>query len=299
VRRRRIGALAAVAALAAGGVALGVHIAGGSTPAHRSPTTAATRSAAPTPPARPVRAASAFVPLSAPSAPARASVRVPVLMFHRVASPATATDAVARDLTVPPATFAAELAWLHRHGYHPIHLAALFQALERGAPLPRRPVVLTFDDGYVDAVTTILPLLHRYGWPATFFVITGRAGERAFLTWPQIVRLDRAGMDVGSHTVDHVELPGLSASEREREIVDSRRALRRHLGHSEYWFAYPAGRYDGSSEAALSAAGYLLAFTTDPGSTISAATPMAEPRVRIHGQGTLADFAAAVASASG
>src|SRR5262249_16976854 len=217
--------------LAAGGVALGVHLAGGSTSAQRPATTAPPRAAAPTPPTRRAHALPAFVRLSAPSAPARASVHVPVLMFHRVASPATATDAVARDLTVPPAVFASELVWLHRNGYHPIRQAQLFRALEQGTPLPRRPVVLTFDDGYGAAVVTLLPLLRRYGWPASFFVITGRAGARAFLTWPQIVELDRVGMDVGSHTVDHLELPSLDPAQRGREVLGSKRELQRHLGH--------------------------------------------------------------------
>jgi len=79
-----------------------------------------------------------------------------------------------------------DLAWLAAHGYHPIRLATLFRALEYGRPLPPRPVVLSFDDGYVDDVATVAPLLRRRGWPAAFFVITGRAGARAFVTWPQI-----------------------------------------------------------------------------------------------------------------
>jgi peptidoglycan/xylan/chitin deacetylase (PgdA/CDA1 family) len=220
-------------------------------------------------------------------------------MFHRVAGEDTVTNAVSRDLTVTPERFAAELAWLAGHGYHPIRLAALFRALEHGAPLPPKPVVLSFDDGYVDDVTTVAPLLRRRGWPAAFFVITGRAGARAFLTWPQIRALDRAGMDVGSHTVDHVELPGLTAAGRRQELVASRQALERHLGHPVYWFAYPAGAWDATSAADARSAGYLLAFTTDPGSDQSSATPLSEPRVRIHGADSVEGFATAVTAASG
>lgn len=236
--------------------------------------------------------------LAFPATPAHASVRVPVLMFHRVAILAGPTTALARDLTVAPATFRAQMDWLAANGYHPITQAQLFRALYLGDRLPHRPVVLTFDDGYVDAVTTIAPILQKRRWPATFFVITGRAGARAFLTWPEMVALDRAGMDVASHTVDHVELPSLSAQQRMRELRDSRRALERHLGHPVYWFAYPAGRFDATSEVAVREAGYLLAYTTAHGSTISSATPMAEPRVRVRGEGSVAEFAAAVAAAS-
>jgi peptidoglycan/xylan/chitin deacetylase (PgdA/CDA1 family) len=307
-RRRRWlwasgGALLAAAAAAAAVVAL--RGGSGETP----PAPAATRTVAHAAPAAPpatrrthpvrerVAPPRAVGALERPAAPARASVRVPILMFHRVASEATATDAVSRSLTIPPEVFAAELRWLHDNGYHPVTLRAVFLALYEGAPLPARPLVLTFDDGYVDAVTTIAPLLRRYGWPATFFVITGRLGETAFLTWPEVRALDSAGDEIGSHTVDHVDLPAADAASRWAEVADSKRALERHLGHPVYWFAYPAGRYDQEVEADLVRAGYLLAVTTDPGSTISSASPMATPRVRIAGPGSVEQLAAAVRAA--
>lgn len=281
-----IGVVAAMVAARSGGT----HAAASTAP---PPEISAAR--APAPPPHP--AATAPQHLAFPATPAHASVRVPVLMFHRVATLAGPTTAVERDLTVAPAVFRAQMDWLAANGYHPITQARLFRALYLGDRLPRRPVVLTFDDGYVDAVTTILPVLQKRRWPATFFVITGRAGARAFLTWPQMAALDRAGMDVSSHTVDHVELPGLSPEQRMRELRDSRRALEHHLGHPVYWFAYPAGRFDAASGAAVRQAGYLLAYTTAYGSTISSATPMSEPRVRVRGEGSVAEFAAAVAAA--
>lgn len=250
--------------------------------------------------ARPVRRARpAFVPLSFPAAPARASVTVPVVMFHRIASEATVTNAVSQDLTVTPERFAAEMSWLARNGYHPISQRTLFRALYEGAPLPAKPLVLSFDDGYVDDAVAVAPILARRHWPATLAIITGRAGKAAFLTWPQIVRLDRAGMDIASHSVDHVELAGASASDLTRQLVDSRQVLAAHLGHPVYWFVYPAGSYDATAEAAAREAGYLLAYTTDPGFTISSDRPMAEPRVRVHGSDSLAAFAAAITSSGG
>jgi peptidoglycan/xylan/chitin deacetylase (PgdA/CDA1 family) len=302
-RRRRVGAaaVAAVVVVAAGAVALARLPSGGDGPAvargagHQAPArTAAHRTtSAPAAPAPPP-----FARLRYPAAPARASVRVPVLMFHRVASEATVTNAVSADLTVTPARFAAQMDWLARNGYRPISQTTLFRALYEGGPLPRRPVVLTFDDGYVDAVDTIQPILARHGWPATFAVITGRAGAAAFLTWSQIRALDRDGMDIASHSVDHVDLAGAGAADLQRELAGSRRALEAHLGHPVYWFVYPAGSYDAAAEQAARAAGYLLAYTTDPGSLITADGAMAEPRVRVHGADTVADFAAAVRGAS-
>ena len=299
-RRRRIGALAMVAvaaAAAAGALALR---SGGGSPSPAPAAAAVTTPPAPTAPAAPAPAPRpTFARLAFPPTPAQASVRVPVLMFHRVASPATITNAVSADLTVTPARFAAEMDWLARNDYHPISQAALFRALFEGAPLPPRPVVLTFDDGYVDDAVTIAPILRRHHWPATLAVIVGRAGATAFLTWPQIVALDRQGMDIASHSMDHVELAGAGSADLTRQLVDSRRMLAAHLGHPVYWFVYPAGSYDATAEAAARDAGYLLAYTTDAGSTISSASPMAEPRVRVHGADSVEAFAAAVSAASG
>jgi peptidoglycan/xylan/chitin deacetylase (PgdA/CDA1 family) len=204
-----------------------------------------------------------------------------VLTFHRVAPPATA--AALPDFILSPAVFAAELRRLARSGYRPVSEADLLRALYQGAPLPRRPVLLTFDDGYVDDVKTVLPLLELRGWPASFFVITGRVGLPEFLTWPQIQQLDLAGMDVGSHTVDHVALANLRPRARDRELRASREALEEHLGHPVDWFAYPYGSYDAATVRAVRRAGYLLAFTTDPRFELCAATPWSEPRLTVRG----------------
>lgn len=225
--------------------------------------------------------------LELPDRPLERTLSLPVLMYHRVAPASTATNAVSRDLTVTPAAFRAQMAWLAARGYRPITQERLVRALYEGRPLPRRPVVLTFDDGYVDAVRTVLPTLARRRWPATFYVITGRVGTPAFLTWPQLRRLDRAGMDIGSHTVDHRELPALDEAGRSAQLTTSRRDLERHLGHPVYWFCYPAGRVDPASAASVGRAGYLLAVTTRPGTRIATSGALETPRVRVRGPGTV------------
>ncbi|HTI33501.1 MAG TPA: polysaccharide deacetylase family protein [Miltoncostaea sp.] len=301
-RRRRSNRLlvvaAALVAIAVAAVAVGIARHGGDSATPPPDRPATTRSAAVTAPRRTEPAPPVFTPLAMPAAPVRDALVVPVLMFHRVASADTITNATSADLTVTPDRFAAEMAWLHRNGYHPVSQTTLFRALVDGGPLPRRPVVLTFDDGYVDDAVTVAPLLRRYGWPATFAIIAGRAGEAAFLTWDQIARLDREGFDIASHSMDHVELAGDGAADLHRQLDDSRHMIAAHVGHPVYWFVYPAGSYDATAEAAARDAGYLLAYTTDPGSSISSASPMAEPRVRVHGADTPAAFAATVGAAS-
>lgn len=236
--------------------------------------------------------------LSASGAPARAKVTVPVLMYHRVAPMSTATNSTSYGLTVTPAQFRQQMGWLTRNGYAAISQAELFRAIQDGAALPRKPVLITVDDGYVDAITSMLPVLEPLGWPATFFIITRRIGERAFLDADQLKRLDRAGMDIGSHTVDHLELPSLDEASRMQQLRTSRSTLEKLLGHPVRWFCYPAGRNDGASAASVSRAGYLLGFTTEGGSVLRADSLTQLPRVRVSGGQSLDSFAASVRAAS-
>jgi peptidoglycan/xylan/chitin deacetylase (PgdA/CDA1 family) len=212
-----------------------------------------------------------------PGAP-HASVRVPVLTYHRVA-PASAVGQL--DLKVEPSNFLAELSALRRDGYHTIHQTQLFDALYRGGSLPHKPVIISVDDGYTDDVTRILPALKRNHMVATFFVITGRMTEPGFLTGDQIRELDGAGMDVGDHTAHHVDLRLLTPSQLKLETAGSRRTLERVLGHSVYYFAYPFGTYNSSVLRGVHAAGFTMAFTTASGITESTSSPLTMPRIHV------------------
>lgn len=203
-------------------------------------------------------------------------------MYHRV-GPEPRGAAVTDALTVPPAEFAADMRWLRRAGYHAVSEQQLFGALEHAWRLPRRPVVITFDDGYRDVLWNAAPVLHRLRMPATMYVVTGRISgpDPSFLTWDELRMLERRGVAIGSHTVDHVELTRLAPPVALRELVDSRLALERGLGHPVRWFAYPAGRYDRLAEQLVGRAGYALAVTTRPGVLQSGARPFELHRIEV------------------
>jgi peptidoglycan/xylan/chitin deacetylase (PgdA/CDA1 family) len=186
-------------------------------------------------------------------------------MYHRVGAPLGPPITVA--LTVPTAVFAAQMRWLHRAGYQAITQEQLYAALELHGRLPRRPIVITFDDGYRDVLWNAAPVLYRLRMPATAYVITARASGRdpSFLTWPELRRLAADGFEIGSHTVHHVELTTVSPEAAWQELTASRRALERGLGRPVLWFSYPAGRFDHAVEQLVGKAGYLLAVTTRPG----------------------------------
>ena len=119
--------------------------------------------------------------------------------------------------------------------------------------------------------------------PATAYVITGRisGSDVSFLSWAQLKALEKDGVEIGSHTVSHAELPRLTDPAALQELIQSRLALERHLGHPVQWFAYPAGRFDERTETLVHQAGYVLAVTTEPGSAQSAAKPFALHRYEV------------------
>ncbi|HEX4520694.1 MAG TPA: polysaccharide deacetylase family protein [Gaiellaceae bacterium] len=204
------------------------------------------------------------------------TIDLPVLMYHRVGPILASQPAVTQTLTVSPANFAAQMTWLHAHGYHAITPRQAFEALEYGRPLPAKPVMITFDDGYRDILWHAAAVLHRLHMPATAYIITGRVSgpDPSFLTWPELVRLEKFGFTIGSHTVTHRDLRLMSSTEAYRELRDSRLALQQHLGRPVQWLAYPFGAENASVVALALKAGYVLALTTQGGVTQSGAQPL-------------------------
>ena len=238
--------------------------------------------AAGSPPAAPrAKPARPFVRLAAPANPTPRTVRVPILTYHRVHEYATELTKSQPDLTVEPTAFREQMAALDRAGFRTISQRQLFDALYRGASLPPRPVIVSVDDGYVDDVTEILPVLRRHRMVATFYVITRRVHEAGFVNTRQIRALEAAGMDVGAHTRTHASLPALPAAALRSEVEGSAADLRAILGHPVYWFAYPYGAFDAGVEQAVRRAGFLLAVTTKGGTTASATAPLEIPRIHV------------------
>jgi peptidoglycan/xylan/chitin deacetylase (PgdA/CDA1 family) len=194
-------------------------------------------------------------------------VVVPILMYHRINVVRPSTPAASRGLTVHPADFARQMAWLKRQGYRTITQRELFEALMCGRRLGPKPIMITFDDGYRDTFFKASPVLMRLGMRATAYVVSGRISGRdpSFLTWPLLHALEKRGIEIGSHTVAHHDMTSLSDAEMLEDLKSSRRALERKLGHRAPWLAYPFGAYDERVERLTRRAGYLLAVTTRPG----------------------------------
>jgi peptidoglycan/xylan/chitin deacetylase (PgdA/CDA1 family) len=184
-----------------------------------------------------------------------------------------------------PTNFDEQLTYLEQHGYTVIDMSEAVAGLH-GGPLPPKPVVITFDDGFADQMNAF-EILRRHNMKATFYIINGGeasrwcigAGRRygdplqppggcgdAYLSWDQVRELDRSGLiTIGGHTLDHENLAGLSEDEQRQEIFDSKAGIEQQLGHPIHDFAYPYGAYDYTSVELVREAGYDTAVSTLPG----------------------------------
>jgi peptidoglycan/xylan/chitin deacetylase (PgdA/CDA1 family) len=217
---------------------------------------------------------------------------VPILMYHHVAVPPPDTDYIRRDLSVSPANFEAQLRYLIENGHQPITLSDLIVHLQVGQPLPSKPVIITFDDGFKDQYTNAYPLLKRYGFVATFFIITCFVDEErdGYMSWAEIELLHANGMEIGSHSYTHPILSGKSFDYIVWQVLGSKEAIEARTHEVVRLFSYPSGQYDQQVMDVLRSAGYWGAVTVESGSLQSSGHPFELRRIRVRGTYDLKDF---------
>ena len=213
---------------------------------------------------------------------------VPVLMYHAIGNPPA--GAPYPELFVSAAGFRAQVAALAAAGYHAITLGRLWAAWHGRAPLPRKPIVLTFDDGYRGDYYHAMPALHRRGWPGVLNLLVANLHRRGWgvKTW-MVRRMVAAGWEVDSHTLTHPDLTTVSAAQLWREVDRSRHVLQRLFHVPVDFFCYPAGAFDPQVEAAVRRAGYLAATSELPGPA-EPAQGDALHRIRVNGGETPAQL---------
>ncbi|GAA3208943.1 polysaccharide deacetylase family protein [Dactylosporangium siamense] len=186
-----------------------------------------------------------------------------VLMYHSVEH----CDHDPFRVTVSPDRFAGQLRWLRRAGWRGVAMRDLLRA--RAAGTAHRLVGLTFDDGYADFVTEVMPALARHGFTATVFVLAGRLGganawdrpgpRKALMTAGDVRRAADAGMEIGSHGLLHRPLPAADRTTLAAEVGTSRATLRALCGQDVRGFCYPYGAVGAREVAAVRMAGYEYA----------------------------------------
>lgn len=220
-------------------------------------------------------------------------VRVPILMYHHIADPPADADVFRRDLSVRPVAFEGQLRYLEQSGYRPVTLTDLALYLTMGQPLPDRPIILTFDDGYRDNYTHAFPLLERFGFVGTFFLTTAPIDSQNpdWLSWDEVTEMHAAGMQFEPHGYDHSDLRGRSYDFLVYQILASREAIEARTGEICRFFAYPSGRYDQFVIDVLRSAGFWGAVFTGQGATHSTGDLFVLRRIRVRGGDDLDAFA--------
>jgi peptidoglycan/xylan/chitin deacetylase (PgdA/CDA1 family) len=220
---------------------------------------------------------------------------VPILMYHLVNAPPPGT--AYPELWVPAPSFREHMQALAAAGYRGVTLDQVLDNWQHRIALPRKPIVISFDDGYGSQERNAMPVLKRLGWPGVLNLEVKNLTIAGGITKLQVKRLIAAGWEIDAHTISHRDLTTLDPATVRHEVGGSRAVLRRVFGVPVDAFAYPAGRYDATAEAAVRAAGFRAAETTEPGLAHMDADRAALPRIRVNGTDSASAVLAAVGAA--
>jgi peptidoglycan/xylan/chitin deacetylase (PgdA/CDA1 family) len=226
-------------------------------------------------------------------------IHVPILMYHYVSELPPHADDIRRGLTVTPALFQAHMQYLHDQGYTTISLYDLNDALTNGTKLPSKPIVLTFDDGYLDAYTNVFPVLKQYSFVGTFFIITSRpdANDPVYMSWLQITEMSRAGMSMEPHTKDHLDLRQRDHDFLIYQMKGSIESLAAYTGKTPHIFCYPVGHYDVETLRVARELDVWIGVTTANGDLQTTSGRLHSPRLRVSGNMSVAGLASILSHA--
>ena len=184
---------------------------------------------------------------------------VPVLNYHQV------NDEKHSALTLHVDQFRDQMEYIHNQGYNTITLAQLYDYLENGTELPNKPIVITFDDGYVDNYKNVLPILKEYNMKATLFMISDAANTPGFVSTEQMHQMEAGGFDIQGHTNHHKILTKIDPTELSDALLGGKTSLEGILGEPIEYLAYPGGFNDMLVQYVTKQSGYKMAFTVQPG----------------------------------
>ena len=232
-----------------------------------------------------------FVITLLPQAVFAASVKVPILLYHYVANNPNPKDTQRDALSVSPDKFEAQMDYLSKNGYTPITLDTLYGIYNGLAGAPAKPVILTFDDGYIDFYYNAFPILKRFNFHAVSFIPTGLIGGSYYMNWDQIKEIQASGLiTFESHSITHANLASLKYDALLKQLTDSKNVLSSQTGYPVNFIAYPYGTSNALVYSAVRKAGYVGGVGTWFGKVSLPGINM--PRIKISGYMSLKDFAA-------
>ncbi len=228
---------------------------------------------------------------------------LPVLMYHKIGIPPG--NSKIKKLWVSTKKFTKQMSYLKQKGYNSITFIDLIESIKSGKALPDNPVIITFDDGYENNYIEAFPVLKKFGFKATIFLVAEYIGGdnlwhdpdtepyEKMMTWEQILQMQDYGIEFGSHTLHHANLLLKNTDEITHEIQSSKKVLQEKLQKSVIAFAYPygAGAYDNSIKEIVRNAGYMVACGIKQGKNQFPITDMFNlRRLLVRGEESLFDL---------
>ncbi len=222
-----------------------------------------------------------------------------ILLYHAFG----AADEPAHRFVVPAHRFSGQMFWLKLMRYRVISLEEYVEYRRSYRLPPARAVIITMDDGYLDNRDVAFPILRRYGYPATIFLVSGAVGRcndwdeedaltgRRLLSWADIEEMKSAGMSFGAHTRTHPSLTDIPPDQLSSEICGARADLAAVLPTSISLFAYPYGEYNDAVSAGVEEAGFAASCSVESGTNVPATPLYALRRVEIWGTDSILHFA--------
>lgn len=186
----------------------------------------------------------------------------PILEYHTITDTPD-VDSVRYNVT--PAELAAQLDYLAQNGYTTITMLDFIEAKNGRFQMPAKPIMLTFDDGYEDNYTNMLPLVEQRNMKAVIYVIANQIGQKGYLSFEQLRDMQTRGIEIGNHTADHIALDELSRDEIAYEVRDSKIYLEWSGVNTIYSLSYPNGKYNAEIIKILEQENYFTAVTGDAG----------------------------------
>lgn len=218
-----------------------------------------------------------------------AAPSVPILMYHYIGNNPNPKDLARNTLSVSPGKFEEQMSYLSSHGYTPITLDTLYGIFNHQTSPPPKPIVLTFDDGYIDFYTTAYPILRKYNFHAVSFIPTGLIGGVYYMNWSQIKEIQAGGLvNFEAHSVSHANLPTLSSQKVLQELFNSKNVLGIRIGYPVNFIAYPYGTSNQIVQGLAKKVGFVGGLGTWYSKASSVSFNM--PRIRITGGMSLKDF---------
>ncbi len=185
---------------------------------------------------------------------------IPVIMYHSI------DYEEGNELRVPKEKFREQMKYLKDSGYTTLTMDEVYGFMKNNKPVPEKSIVLTFDDGYKDNYENAYPILKEFGFKGTVFIITNCIDtDKGFLTSKELKEMDKGGMDIESHTLNHDKLDELSYNKQVETLKGSKEVLEKLLNKKVKYIGYPYGKYNKDTMKAAEDAGYNVAFTTESG----------------------------------